>query len=130
MPSAWKPQACAYGPGVVECLSHLHLEKMMNRDCMMDKELEKQYLEKFIRAYPQFPEGTIDDSERPDFIVRQEDKNIGIEICRLYKDSRDDSLSIQAQEKWKKRLNVEISSGKFDRMLLFKTAEEIIKEIQ
>jgi hypothetical protein len=76
---------------------------MMNRDCMMDKELEKQYLEKFIRAYPQFPEGTIDDSERPDFIVRSEDKNIGIEMCRLYKDSRDDSLSIQAQEKWKKK---------------------------
>ena len=81
-----------------------HTRKMMNRDCMMDKKLEKQYLEKFIRAYPQFPEGAIDDSERPDFIVRQEDKNIGIEICRLYKDSRDDSLSIQAQEQWKKRL--------------------------
>jgi hypothetical protein len=70
----------------------------------MDKKLEKQYLEKFIRAYPQFPKGRIDEAEKPDFIVRQKDRNIGIEICRLYRDLGDDSFSIQEQEKWKGRI--------------------------
>lgn len=72
--------------------------------CRVNKELEKHYLDQFVKTYHSFPEGSIVPSERPDFIVRQGNRNIGIELCRLYKDSRDDSLSIQAQKSWKANL--------------------------
>jgi hypothetical protein len=111
------------------------VEQVFVERVFMDKKLEEQYLEQFIRAYPQFPEGIIDDSERPDFIVRQGDKRIGIEICRLYKDSRDDSLSIQAQEQWKKglvedawKIFLEKSSEKYRVFVSFEERTNIKKD--
>lgn len=70
----------------------------------MNKEFEKQYLYQFVKTYHSFPKGFIVPSGGPDFIVRQENRNIGIELCRLYKDRGDDSLSIQAQKSWKTNL--------------------------
>jgi hypothetical protein len=44
------------------------------------KVIERHYLDAFRRAYPEFPPGSIEDSENPDFLVRAPWRTVGIEV--------------------------------------------------
>ena len=48
------------------------------------KETEKFYLPRFKELCPEFPDGDIEDSEPPDFLVRSSDGIVGIELTRLF----------------------------------------------
>ena len=53
----------------------------------MTKEDELYFLKRFENLYDSFPEGKIIPSEQPDFIIKNEDFKIGIEITELFQDS-------------------------------------------
>lgn len=58
---------------------------MNNRE--YQKKEERQFLAQFRECYPDFPNGKIEESEAPDFIVRPTTKrSLGIEITRIFFD--------------------------------------------
>jgi hypothetical protein len=54
----------------------------------MDKVEEKYYLELFKGIYSDFPLGNIMDSESPDFIVDSSTKKYGIELSRIFQNTK------------------------------------------
>lgn len=62
------------------------------------KEVERWQLNQFINAFPQFPDGTINESEEPDFLIHCAGKTIGIELTDLYWKTPSNGLPKQAQE--------------------------------
>jgi hypothetical protein len=44
------------------------------------KVVERYHLDRFRQAYPDFPQGSIEESESPDFLVRTSEQTVGIEI--------------------------------------------------
>lgn len=51
----------------------------------MDKNSERFYLLRFKELCPDFPDGSIEDSERPDFLVHGLHGTIGIEVTAVYR---------------------------------------------
>ena len=47
---------------------------------LVKKVKERNCLERFRQAYPGFPQGPIEDSERPDFLVRSPGRTVGIDV--------------------------------------------------
>jgi hypothetical protein len=41
---------------------------------------ERRFLDEFSNNYPEFPEGEIVDSESPDFLIKQKERIVGVEI--------------------------------------------------
>ena len=81
------------------------------------KQREKAYLDLFLKKDNFIPQkyDIEDERESPDFILKHGYKTIGIEICELYRDMKDNSLSLQAQQKMKKRL-LERALTEFNKM--------------
>ncbi|MCJ7543158.1 MAG: hypothetical protein MUP47_01115 [Phycisphaerae bacterium] len=52
------------------------------------KERERWYLNRFKEIFPSFPEGGIEESEDPDFLLGTSREGIGIEITNLYRSSK------------------------------------------
>lgn len=50
---------------------------------------EKYILDRFKTCYHSFPEGEINKSEKPDFIIKSNKKVIGIEITEIFQDSHE-----------------------------------------
>lgn len=53
----------------------------------MNTNQEFHFLEKFKELYQDFPNGKIDKSEQPDFIISNEKGKIGIELTEVFQDS-------------------------------------------
>lgn len=68
------------------------------------KEVERRQLDRFIEALPTFPEGSIEESEEPDFIIRSSRRSIGIELTSLYWETPQVGISQQAQESLRHRI--------------------------
>lgn len=47
------------------------------------KLVERRFLEAAQTAYSEFPEGIVTESERPDFVVTTDGRQVGIEVRRL-----------------------------------------------
>jgi hypothetical protein len=62
------------------------------------KEQERFYLDLFRATFPLFPDGSIEDGERPDFIIDTPDGRIGIELVRVYQHVSINRPPPQAQE--------------------------------
>ncbi|HTV39551.1 MAG TPA: hypothetical protein VMF08_03175 [Candidatus Sulfotelmatobacter sp.] len=57
----------------------------------MNKAGELFYLEQFKRNHPGFPEGDVCPEECPDFLVKAENKTVGIEVTQYFRDGADGS---------------------------------------
>lgn len=55
----------------------------------MNLNKEKYILDRFKTCYHSFPEGEINKSEKPDFIIKSNKKGIGIEITEIFQDSHE-----------------------------------------
>lgn len=64
---------------------------------MKDKIEEKYYLDLFKKIYSDFPQGEIEPCERPDFIINNQDKTIGIELTIIYQDNHS-SITFPTQD--------------------------------
>jgi hypothetical protein len=62
------------------------------------KEFERRQLERFIKIFPAFPTGQIEDFEEPDFVLHTNSHEIGIELTDLYWSSSPDTVPRQSQE--------------------------------
>ncbi|HBP90898.1 MAG TPA: hypothetical protein DD706_24805 [Nitrospiraceae bacterium] len=51
---------------------------------MANKHLERWYIEQLRRAVPDFPRGTVQSDESPDFLVQSDRRRIGIEVTVFY----------------------------------------------
>lgn len=60
------------------------------------KEEEKLYLHSFKELYNLFPDGKISDKESPDFIIESKGKKIGIELSKIFQDSKMFGIESQA----------------------------------
>lgn len=67
----------------------------------MDKEIERILLDGFSSVYKHFPDGTVEDSESPDFLIGTESETLGIELKQVFKHPISHGSSLQAQEKVK-----------------------------
>ena len=68
------------------------------------KEIERWQLDRFIEAFPGFPDGSIEASEEPDFLIRHPQRSIGIELTDLYWKSPTNGIPQQAQESLRNRI--------------------------
>ncbi|HWN08618.1 MAG TPA: hypothetical protein VNO50_04990 [Pyrinomonadaceae bacterium] len=66
---------------------------------MTKKEIERYHLELFRETCPDFPSGTIVDSEEPDFLVENGSATIGIELTEMYREAPESGRPMQASEK-------------------------------
>ena len=64
----------------------------------MDKKRELIHLERFKENCTFFPEGEIDCTERPDFIIHTNEKIVGIEHTEIFQPGPPDGSSLQAQD--------------------------------
>ncbi len=64
----------------------------------MKKTREITHLEHFKEIFPLFPEGEIEKSERPDFIVHTLNRQIGIEHTEIFQPGDPNGESLQAQD--------------------------------
>lgn len=63
------------------------------------KELELRYIEMLRSQLPDFPEGEMElDGEEPDFVISNPRGIVGIEVRRLFKESKDEQAPKQARE--------------------------------
>jgi hypothetical protein len=68
------------------------------------KEIESEYLDRFRLAFPNFPEGRIESTEEPDFLVHRTDTTLGIEITELHRESPPGVRPQQASEAMRHRV--------------------------
>ena len=68
------------------------------------KDIEVVYLERFRHAMPDFPEGRIEPSEEPDFLVYRSDSILGIELTELHRETRPGASPQQARESMRQRV--------------------------
>jgi hypothetical protein len=54
----------------------------------MNKERERQAIDDVKRLDPEFPPGTIEPGEAPDFVVRTDRSCVGIEVCEYFRPER------------------------------------------
>lgn len=64
----------------------------------MEKIHELTHLEHFKEVYTFFPDGEIESTETPDFIVHTQDKILGIEHTEIFQPGLSDGTSLQAQD--------------------------------
>lgn len=64
----------------------------------MKKNHELIHLEHFKEVCPSFPEGKIESTEKPDFIVHTQENLLGIEHTEIYQLGPSDGTSLQAQD--------------------------------
>src|SRR3989304_499394 len=70
----------------------------------MNKTREIIHLEHFKEVYPFFPDGEIEKSEKPDFIVHTLDKHLGIELTEIFQPGAPHGESLQAQDSLAQRV--------------------------
>jgi len=67
------------------------------------KARERQFLDKFLSNYPEFPEGEIIDFESPDFWVKQNTKILGVEIVNFIRgQNQGESVDRRNEILWQK----------------------------
>jgi hypothetical protein len=64
----------------------------------MDKGLELHYLERFKSLISDFPDGEVEVSERPDFIIQNKTGAVGIELTELHKQAPLGKRELQANQ--------------------------------
>jgi hypothetical protein len=64
----------------------------------MDKERELNHLLRFKEVCPYFPDGEIECTEKPDFIVHASNSLLGIEHTEIFQPGPSDGSSLQAQD--------------------------------
>jgi len=52
---------------------------------MKKKEIEMHYLNRLRKAMPDFPQGRIESTEEPDFLIHSEDSILGIELTEMHR---------------------------------------------
>ena len=67
----------------------------------MNKEIERILLNGFSSVYKNFPNGTVEDSESPDFLIETDAETLGIEVKQIFKHPVSHGSSLQAQEKFR-----------------------------
>lgn len=70
----------------------------------MDKIREFTHLEHFKEVCPFFPDGEIEYTEKPDFIVHAQDNFLGIEHTEIFQPGQSDGTSPQAQDNLSQRV--------------------------
>ena len=78
------------------------------------KEKERWILEEFKRSYSEFPEGSIGESERPDFLVQTPTHVVGIELVEFVRGQSDMGSPIRQAESSRKKL-VEQAKKEYER---------------
>ena len=68
------------------------------------KDVEVAYLERFRHAMPDFPEGKVEPSEEPDFLVWRHDSVLGIELTELHRETRPGASPQQARQSMRQRV--------------------------
>ena len=68
------------------------------------KDIEEFHLNLLRKSISTFPQGSLDRTESPDFILNSESKRIGIEITQLFKSPDSSGKSLQVQENEKRLL--------------------------
>ena len=76
----------------------------MSTSPLSKKQVERWQLDRFIEALPAFPEGSVEESEEPDFIVSSFERSVGIELTDLYWESSETGVPQQAQESLRYRI--------------------------
>lgn len=74
------------------------------KSLLTKKEIERLQLQRFRELFNGFPEGEIEETEEPDFIVYSEVGNIGIEVTDLYWEVPEGEKPRQAEESIKYRI--------------------------
>jgi hypothetical protein len=64
----------------------------------MDKERERIHLEHFKEICSFFPNYDFEQAEKPDFIIRALDRNIGIEHTEIFQPGPTNGVSLQSQD--------------------------------
>jgi hypothetical protein len=62
------------------------------------KRKELHQLNDFRALLPDFPEGKLEISERPDFVIQSANGSVGVEVTSIFHEASDPRRSIQAQE--------------------------------
>lgn len=62
------------------------------------KEEERLYLDRFKDSIDDFPNGEIEEFEEPDFLIRENNKIVGIEVTKMFWERNPDELPQQAKE--------------------------------
>jgi hypothetical protein len=65
-------------------LGRFSVVKKYNVCVHTQKARERHLLDRFAKAYPEFPSGDIVDSESPDFLIKSPDRTIGIEVMEYH----------------------------------------------
>ncbi len=68
------------------------------------KDIEVAYLERFRHAMHDFPEGRIEPSEEPDFLVWRPDSILGIELTEMHRENSAGASPQQARESMRQRV--------------------------
>ncbi len=68
------------------------------------KQIERRQLGLFRNIFPDFPKGEIVSAEKPDFLVKGETQNFGIEITELHREPSNNGITLQAQDELLKRI--------------------------
>lgn len=71
---------------------------------MNKKEIEMHYLDRLRVAMPDFPQGRIESTEEPDFLIHGDDSIIGIELTELHRETQDGVKPQQALEAMRHRV--------------------------
>ena len=69
----------------------------------LKKKVERYYLERFSALLNNFPAGKIEESEEPDFLVR-EARTLGIEFTELHRENEGEQVPGQAREAMRERV--------------------------
>lgn len=80
----------------------------------MNKETEFFYLERFRDNYANFPDGIICFDEQPDFLIKSNDKIVGIEITHYYREQTSDTKSPLQQKIAVRRKIVDLAKSIYD----------------
>lgn len=68
------------------------------------KEVELRRLEQFRSLIPDFPVGTVESTEEPDFLIHGPTSAVGIELTDLYRETKVGQVPEQATEAMRKRV--------------------------
>ncbi len=78
---------------------------------MTTEEIEKIYIDRFQKVFPDFPNGILEFGDKPDLVVKGE-KTIGIEITQFYKQDGSKIESEQKQIKFRRQI-IEETKAKY-----------------
>jgi hypothetical protein len=62
------------------------------------KMLERYFLDVFKKLLPDFPEGEIMESEKPDFLINTAKDRVGIELARIFQEQSESGSSLREEE--------------------------------